>query len=194
MHDLSKEEQQELKEFLSHVDILYKNTIKGKKNERKKSEDIIKEIEDIKRLLDPKKTEEFELPDRIIYMFAHAAGFDNIESIVSYQKDKLKVREEYHRSLANKKVLKFQKGDLIKGINDIKYLSNILQNGSVCKEFLGDSADSDATPLDTDLSLIEEESDSLEPAINKTSSKGYGSTFFVLKNDNRFTITRTKHH
>ena len=191
VHDLSKEEQQELKEFLSHVDILYKNTIKGKKNERKKSEDIIKEIEDIKRLLDPKETEEFELPDRIIYMFAHAAGFDNIESIVSYQKDKLKAREEYHRSLANKKVLKIQKGDLIKGINDIKYLSNILQNGSVCKEFLGDSADSDATPLDTDLSLIEEESDSLEQAINKTSSKGYGSTFFVLKNDNRFTITRT---
>ena len=84
-------------------------------------------------------------------------------------------------------------GDYIKGIGSVNYLTNILQNGSVSKEFLGDSANSDATPLDTDLSRINIETSSVGEAISSTAASGYGSDiYFILKDGSRFAVTRTK--
>lgn len=90
-----------------------------------------------------------------------------------------------------------EEGDFVKGINDVKYLCKILQNGSVAKEFLGDSSDSDVTPLDTDLSrilekdLVGKSNNELGKIISSTLSDGYGSTWIVLKNNsNIIEITR----
>lgn len=90
-----------------------------------------------------------------------------------------------------------EEGDFVKGINDVKYLCKILQNGSVAKEFLGDSSDSDVTPLDTDLSrilekdLVGKSTNELGKIISSTLSDGYGSTWIVLKNNsNIIEITR----
>ena len=189
--NLSNEEQIILQDFLSHINVLYKNTLAGKDDKRKSKSDIIEEIEEIKRLLNPYESNEQELPDRIIYLFAHAAGFDTVEELKKYQQSKLKERENFHKSISSKGSIKLQKNDLIKGIKNSKYLANILSNGSLCGEFLGDSAGSDCTPLDTDLSLIEDNFATNEEAIKSTPSYGYGSTFLVLKSDSRFNLTRT---
>ena len=70
------------------------------------------------------------------------------------------------------------------------YLGNILQNGSVSKEYLGSSAGSDATPLDTDLSRIMTSEGTNRDKILLTEASTYGDIWFVLKNDDRFQITR----
>ena len=189
--DLSNEEQVILQDFLSYINVLYKNTLAGKKDKRKSKTDIIEEIEEVKRLLNPYESNEQELPDRIIYLFAHATGFDTVEELKKYQQNKLKERENFHKNISAKGSIKLQKNDLIKGIKSSRYLANILSNGSLCGEFLGDAAGSDATPLDTDLSLIADNFVSNEEAIKSTPSYGYGSTFLVLKNDSRFNLTRT---
>ena len=92
--------------------------------------------------------------------------------------------------------MRLEQGDFIKGIGSVRYLSNILQNGSVAREFLGDSAGSDRTPLDTDLSVILEHPSSIEDGLFKTDAKDYGPVWLVLKGDEnrteekRFSITR----
>ena len=57
---------------------------------------------------------------------------------------------------------------------------------------MGDSAGSDATPLDTDLSRIKVETSSIGEAITSTAARGYGDIYFILKDGNRFVVTRTK--
>ena len=84
-----------------------------------------------------------------------------------------------------------EQGDFIKGIGGIKYLRNILQNGSVSKEFLGSSASSDNTPLDTDISMIMSSDGTISEKMNATAASSYGPIWFVLKNDDRFITTRT---
>ena len=64
-------------------------------------------------------------------------------------------------------------------------IPNILQNGSVSKEYLGSCADRDRTPLDTDLSMIMSSNGTIEEKISATVAKDYGPIWFVLKNDDR---------
>ena len=188
IEDLNEEEKILLRDFLTNVEVLYNNTIEGKKNSKKV--ETIDDIEEIKRLLNPNTSLEYELPDRIVSMFTHAAGFDSIKQIKEYQKSILKEKEQYHKRLAERKQFILKKDDLVKGINNTKYLRNILQNGILCKEYLGDSADSDATPLDTDLSTIKEDYNNNQKALDNTMAGSYGSTYLVFKNDSKFKITR----
>ena len=76
-----------------------------------------------------------------------------------------------------------EQGDFVKGIGDITYLRNILQNGSISKEYLGSSAGSDATPLDTDVSMIMSQDGTIAEKIDKTIAEDYGPICFVLYND-----------
>ena len=83
-----------------------------------------------------------------------------------------------------------ERGDFIKGIGSVNYLKDILQNGSISKEYLGASAGSDFTPLDTDVSMIITNDRTISDKINSTAANSYGPIWFVLKNDDRFMITR----
>ena len=118
--------------------------------------------------------------------------FPTYEDAVRYIHDYAKEADKRNRErIAEGFVVK--PGDYIKGIGSVNFLTNILQNGSVSKEFLGDSAGSDATPLDTDLSRINIETSSVGQAINSTAASGYGSDiYFVLRDGSRFAVTRTK--
>jgi hypothetical protein len=74
---------------------------------------------------------------------------------------------------------------------DARHIGNILQNGSVAKEFLGSSSDSDATPLDTDISLIkpEDAEGGFTNSINTSIAKDYGEILFALKNRGQYQLT-----
>ena len=188
--NLDNETMEILKEFVAHLNTLYNNTKKGKNDNKVLTGDIITDIEELKRLFSPNGNLTYDLPDRIIKMYCHFAGIDTLEQAKKYINDVIKKTSERNIK-ASECDLKLEQGDFIKGIGDIKYLSNILQNGSVAREFLGSSAGSDLTPLDTDLSIILESNNSVEDAISKTEARSYGPIWFVLKNrDNRFTITR----
>lgn len=187
--DLTQKEKEQLRKFMINIEVLYNNTFNGSKN-KKANTNSIYDLDEIKRLLNPRQSEEYELPDRMIYMFCHAAGFDNIADIKKYQRKLIKEREAYHKTLAKNNDFILKENDLVKGINNVKYLRNILQNGGLCKEFLGDCAESDLTPLDADVSTIKENYNNNEKALSNTLASSYGSTYIVFKNDNRFTTTR----
>lgn len=141
-----------------------------------------------------------QIPDLLVKKFCGISGIDTFEKAKEYFDWIISETDQRNRE-KTKETFVLEEGDFVKGINDIKYLSRILQNGSVSKEFLGDSSNSDLTPLDTDLSRILSKNmtgnnqNELGKIINSTISGNYGSTWFILKNDpDRIEITRDSVH
>lgn len=71
----------------------------------------------------------------------------------------LKTAYEEGRNLKGENI-KIKAGDFIKGV-DSNYILNIIENGSLSKEFLGEGIDEDLTHLDTDMSQINENVNSI---------------------------------
>lgn len=137
--------------------------------------------------------------DRLVEMFIHPVGLRSLNDLLTTMqaaKQATDQRSREHVAHAINGRLSADPGDLIKGI-DINYLKNILQNGSVAKEFLGAGADSDGTPYDTDVCRIlesdivtaSEAKSQLAAVINSTPAKSYGSLLFVIKDRGQFKIT-----
>lgn len=190
--DIDEWQKQELFIFSKHLEILYKNTLKGKKEFEafEPTQDVIENIKELSKKLSPDGTVDYSLADRVVSMFCHFAGFDSLKEAKNYIYTSIN-NADYRNRMAGSTDMTLEKGDFIKGIGDITYLGNILQNGSVSKEFLGFCATSDVTPLDTDVSMVLESGGTIEEKMNKTASKGYGPIWIALKNDDRFIMTRT---
>ena len=190
---LDEKEKEELVVFSNHLATLYNNTMKAKfeKETFISSGDVLTDILELSKKLSPDGTLDYNLSDRVIRMFCGFSGIDTLDDAKEYIDKKVKTADARNREAA-KKDMTLEKGDFIKGIGEVRYLRNILQNGSVSKEYLGSSATSDATPLDTDLSMILSEEGTTREKIDSTAAKGYGPIWFVLKNDDRFMTTRTK--
>ena len=182
-----------LKEYAAHLCALYNNTLASRAGKKKKvslSDDLVEDINNLIFLFSTNGELDYNLPDRIVQMFGHFADIESFEQIKTYFIEKRLSADIRNRSAANGNFT-LEPGDLVKGINDFKYLGNILQNGSVAKEFLGDSSTSDATPLDTDLSMVYESGKSLKDTLSKTEATNYGNIWLVLKRDDRFQDTRS---
>ena len=189
---LTSIEQEELSTFRNYLVTLYDQTLKGKNNIDSfvSSGDTLTDITELSKKLSPDGTFDYNLADRIVKMFCGFAGIDSLEKAKNYVSSKVKSADLRNREAA-KSDMTLDRGDFIKGIRDIKYLSSILQNGSVSKEYLGAAAESDGTPLDTDLSMILSSEGTIKEKINETVANGYGPIWLVLKNDGRFITTRT---
>ena len=189
---LGEFEKRELIIFSSHLITLYNNTMNAKmKNETfVSSGDVLKDISYLSKKLSPDGTLDYNLADRVIRMFCGFAGIDTLEQAKDYINNKIQTANIRNRN-ASSTEMTLEQGDFIKGIGGIKYLGNILQNGSVSKEYLGSDASSDATPLDTDVSMIMSSDGTINKKMYATAASAYGPIWFVLKNDDRFTTTRT---
>ena len=189
---LGENEKQELKIFSKHLATLYNNTTiaKVENKEFKSSGDVLNDIFELSKKLSPDGTLDYNLADRTIRMFCWSTGIDTLDKAKKYIEQKIKTADSRNRN-ASTKDMTLEQGDFIKGIDDIIHLGNILQNGSVSKEYLGSDATSDATPLDTDISMIMSSEGTINEKIQKTLAKDYGNIWFVLKNDDRFVNTRT---
>ncbi len=189
----AKTERDILNIFVQHLNTMYNNTDSGRKSPNKLTGDLEQDLTTLVGAFSP--TERHKLSDRIVRSFAFFAGirdFDSAETLL----DSIAENATSRNREAVKNGLKLERGDLVKGIGRVRYLPNILQNGSVAREFLGDSAGSDVTPLDTDLSIILENPDSISAGLDVTEASGYGPVWLVLKGDEnrsgegRFSITR----
>lgn len=189
---LKEDEIKELTIFCNHLTTLYNNTMKAKKENKTFTSTgyVLTDILELSKKLSPDGTLDYNLADRVIRMFCGFTGIDTLEQAKEYIKLKVKTADSRNRDAA-KSDMKLEQGDFIKGIGGIKYLRNILQNGSVSKEYLGSSASSDATPLDTDISMIMSSNGTISEKMNATAASSYGPIWFVLKNDDRFITTRT---
>lgn len=189
---LGENEKQELKIFSKHLATLYNNTTIAKVENKvfKSSGDVLNDIFELSKKISPDGTLDYNLADRAIRMFCWSTGIDTLDQAKKYIEQKIKTADLRNRNASTKDMI-LEQGDFIKGIDDIKHLGNILQNGSVSKEYLGSDATSDGTPLDTDISMIMSSEGTINEKIQKTLAKDYGNIWFVLKNDDRFVNTRT---
>ena len=158
--------------------------------------DLGARIDEINNKLSSKGNDFRSIPDIIIRKLCGVAGIKTLDDAKMYFKKIVEDADKRNREMATGDFT-LEEGDFVKGINEIKYLPRILQNGSVAKEFLGESSDSDLTPLDTDLARIlvsdirNKKPIELGKIISSTISSSYGRTWFVLKNDpERIEVTR----
>ena len=188
---LSEADKQELTSFSHHLATLYNNSMKAKKANDTfiSSGDILVDILELSKKISSDGTLDYNIADRVIRMFCGFAGISTIEQAKKYIDEKIKMADSRNRAASNKEML-LEEGDFIKGIGSINYLRNILQNGSVSKEYLGSSTDSDSTPLDTDVSRIMISTGTIDEKMRRTAALNYGPIWFILKNDDRFFITR----
>lgn len=191
LDSLGETERRELVIFSNHLRALYNNTMKGKKENETfiSSGDVLNDIFELSKKLSPNGTLDYNLADRVIRMFCGFTGIDTLKQAKEYIEEKIKTADSRNREASNSDMV-LEQGDFIKGIGDITYLRKILQNGSVSKEYLGSSAGSDNTPLDTDISMIMKDG-TISEKMNDTAASRYGPIWFVLKNDDRFMTTRT---
>ena len=189
----AKIEREALTIFAQHLKTLYNNTDSGRKTPFKLTDNLEQDLTSLVSAFSP--NERHKLGDRIVRSFTFFAGIKDLDSAEALL-DSTTENTTLRNKEAERNGLKLEQGDLIKGIGGLRYLPNILQNGSVAKEFLGDSADSDATPLDTDLSIILKNPDNILSGIEATDAENYGPIWLVLKGDDnrseksRFSITR----
>lgn len=188
---LTELEQKELMLFCRHLTTLYNNTMRAKKENQLfvSNGDVLTDIFELSKKLSPDGTLDYNLGDRVIKMFCGFAGINTLEQAKEYIFKKIRTADERNREASNTQMV-LEQGDFIKGIGDITYLKNILQNGSVSREYLGSSAGSDRTPLDTDVSMIMNSKWTTKEKIAETAASTYGPIWFVLKNDDRFITTR----
>ena len=189
---LNDGQKRELIIFSRHLATLYNNTMKGKKENGTftTTGDVLADILELSKRLSPDGTLDYSLADRVVKMFCGFAGIDTLEQAKRYVVQKIRAANIRNRHAASKEVV-LKLGDFVKGIGNITYLRNILQNGSVSREYLGSSAASDLTPLDTDVAIITLSEGTIKDKLSGTIANDYGPIWFVLKNDERFITTRT---
>lgn len=176
-----------MNEFLKHLEAVYNQTMAGKKEPVKLSGDMKEDLNMMYQLFGT--TSSYDLPDRIVRMFGYYANINSFKQLRDMMDEAVKRADQRGRELARKELI-LEEGDFLKGIGDATYLYDILQNGSVAKEFLGaGSPGSDSTPLDTDVSRIGK-GRKVKTLIDESYSGSYGPVWFVVKNDGRFTMTR----
>ena len=188
LEKLSSKDKEVLNEFLNHLCSLYNNTKEGKEKPFTLTGDLVVDLNTLIPLFKP--TSRYSLPDRIVRMYAYSAGFKSFESAYDYMHKSVTEADRRGRELA-KHSFSLEEGDMVKGIGNSKYLFDILQNGSLCKEFLGPFMSSDSTPLDTDLSLITKKKGSISKTMEGTIANGFGDIFFVIKKG-KIPMTRKK--
>lgn len=125
-------------------------------------------------------------------MFCGFSGIRTLEQAKKYVKQSVEHADLRNRKMAQSNIY-LEKGDFVKGLgrSGIEYLK-IFANGSVACEYLGASSGRNVTPLDTDLSMIIQPEKTLMGTIGQTAATSFGPIWLVLKNDDRFDITRTK--
>ena len=186
----TEEEKELLTKFSKCLVTLYDNTLKGKKENFVSTGDVVSDIKVLSSLISLDGSNDYSIADRIVNMFCGFAGIHTLKQAKEYIDLKVSTADKRNRDAA-KSDMELEVGDFVKGIGNITYLRSILQNGSNAKEYLGASAESDATPLDTDLSTVLESTGTIRDKIRGLAANSYGPIYFVLKNDGRFIITRS---
>ncbi len=132
------------------------------------------------------------LNGRIAEMYLKPLGLETIAQALERMGTARASADQRNReSVANGNgQIEMKPGDLIKGFESY-HLRNILENGSVAREFLGGDADSDRTPFDTDLWRLQpgDTEAGFAGAVALTSVGTYGDTFMVVRDRGQFQET-----
>ena len=190
LENISENEIKNLNSYLVNLTAIYNQTLKGKKNPYILTGNIKIDIENLKNLYNI--IGEKNILDRVVRMYSNFIGISSYDEMMEYIDNKTREADARGRTL-EKEPFTVEKGDFIKGINDISFLPNILNNGIVASEFLGSSArkSGDLTPLDTDGSIAQKSGPINQIFDNRSlAAFFYGRTWLVSKTKDRTIITR----
>lgn len=189
--NLDEQEQVKLKYFLDKVNTLFINSALAKNitGEVIKTDSPLQErYQQLRTSLGVQQGQ--ALTERIGEMFLKPIGLERLSDVVKRMRQRKLQAHERNLALVANNQLQLKAGDLLKGVQTT-YISNILQNGSVAKEFLGAGSTSDSTPFDTDVSLVlpDDEAKGFEGAVASSMAPGFGQLLFALKNRGQFQHT-----
>lgn len=189
MNSLNQEEQRSLDYMLKRLEMLYESSWLKNKGEKNIGATLESRMDNIKKSLMLKNGQ--GIIQRLEEMYLNPIGLKTIDQSLEVMNQSCQEAEQrgfsYAREFTENGGAKLNNGDLLKGIN-FRYLEKILQNGSVAKEFLGDSSSSDATPLDTDVAMIKKKNpdSTFKKIISDSAASTYGELIIILKNRGQF--------
>ena len=194
IESITKEEIFTLNKFMYQLEIIYGAT--KPEVEYHETGNLLEDLTNMYKLMtgsdviDPNNI--VSLADIVVDRLCSSLGLHSISDVRGYMTRS--IREAEQRNIEASQNIEIKEGDLIKGLtaDGIFYLASILQNGSVAKDFLGSAADSDGTPLDTDVTMLGSMAKGLKSAVESSYSAGWGPIWFVIKNDDRFVRTSPK--
>ncbi|MCL4338118.1 hypothetical protein M1271_00335 [Patescibacteria group bacterium] len=183
--------------FLGKLNTLHENSLLGRMNPSRETLPVLKE-EDFGEAVSLLRSNlgvqsGQKITGRISEMFLRPVGMNSLNAVL----ERMKKAESYANSRGLEIVssaqdgkLNIREGDLLKGI-DVNFFEQIMQNGSVAREYLGSGAGSDATPFDTDVSRVtkEDAEAGFEKAFGVSIAKGYGNLVFVVRDRGQFQLT-----
>ena len=190
---LAPEEERQFQYLLDKFDILFVNSALGKDADMTifHSNSLGERYARLKESLGVRPDQ--NITGRISQMFLRPVGLDSIELMLERMKE---AKQDAHKRGLQTALaavdgrLTLEDGDFLKGV-DQQFIANILQNGSVAKEYLGVSSGSDSTPLDTDVALVEERwaSQGVKSVVEHSMASQYGGLLFALKDREQFERT-----
>ena len=188
-----------LKQYAEVLNTLYNlsQKLRSTGQTRVKRDDLEQELFELDRLFQEQGIREMSLPDRIVETFGYWAG---IHSLAKAKEVFIKKREEAHRrnvDCARRGIFKLKVGDFVKGVEDTRYFSSMLQKGIVAKDYLGESSKYDYTPMDMDVEKVIEEKATFREGFESlgisrqytdsgVSRKSFGDMLFVFSGDEMF--------
>ncbi|MBQ3436889.1 hypothetical protein IJG26_02990 [Candidatus Saccharibacteria bacterium] len=149
--NFTAEETAILGNYAEHLATIYNNTEQGRNHPIQTSGDSLEDIKSLSAIFAP--TFRHSVPDRIVRSFGFGLDINSCQEMLDRMDSTVKEADARNRAAAKAGNFTLQSGDLIKAVN-IEYFDDILQNGSVAKEFLNGQQNSDSTPLDTDLNVL----------------------------------------
>lgn len=190
---LSPYEQRKFRALLGKFNTLFINSSLGKNKEEPTQEDLPlgEQYDHLKQSLGIVKEE--KIMDRISVMFLRPVGAESVNEMLARMKNTKQRAHERSIHLADEAKgdkLLLNDGDFLKGV-DAPYIGNILQNGSVAREYLGASSGQDSTPLDTDVARVSDTQAEagMKRAIEMSMAKDYGELMLVVKDRGQFQHT-----
>ena len=196
IEEITEEEKEILKIFVTHLDAIYHNTKQGKEDNTDLSNySLLDKVNYLNERMKP--TSKYDLTDRIVRSFAYCAGYKSFKQMRDDMNETVKEADRRGRMYAEelaKKDFEFDDRDLVRCIGNYQALGGSLDNGNFSKEFLTvfrGKSDSDTTPLDIDLTLVEKKQTIYDTISNTPTGFGFGNIYLIIKKDNpNLNITR----
>ncbi len=191
--ELLSEEKDKLGYILKKFKTLLENSTLGVRNEVAPidSGDNLQELYlSLRRALGVKEGQ--KISDRVSEMYLRPIGIKDLRELLHRMSQAKASAHDRNLDLVKKSEnghLSVQPGDMFKGV-DINFISNILQNGSVAKEFLGASSQEDQTPMDTDVAVVlnGETDNGFKGALEKSMANQYAAAglLFCIRDRGQF--------
>ena len=137
-------------------------------------------------------TRRYRASDRLVRQFAYFNGYTGVHDMLARMNEIRDAAETRNIEAASRPFI-VRAGDIVKSV-DGQYLDVLLGDGTNCKEFLGASADSDSTPLDSDFTLVGKDSSITNCVeIQNDPNGNYGHVWYVSHaTPERYSVTRKR--